>query len=1013
MNIPSNIHCVIPSLILENNSSNNAIWGLIFGDIEKQPDLMNLFNDKAKGIYKVNKIAFATEPAISTSHIINLSDIQRDQSETVKAKDLLLGIVTYGGYDYCILATVTDIEDTKITINIESSIKQIQYVVDDDYVHTDNNYTDAEKSKLEAIEPEAQVNVQSDYTETDTSSDSYIKNKPTIGAGKITIEKNASKVNDFNVNQTTDTVINITLSKTDVGLGNVDNTHDVDKPVSDAVQTQLNLVNNAINGITKSIPAGTSEMNPLQNSDQVNAKIGNGIISFKKNNVQIATIEANQFINSDVDYELVKSDVGLGNVDDTADNSKPVSQPQAERFQAVEANVTALQNGKRDKIDSYSASRTDALLYDKRDKSDSYSASQTDALLEAKADRAQVAAASEDFDIVSAPEFIITDSSIIKLDSAQSVLFNYDDWTEYSYHDTALNVSYLTLLEWEEQADLETYILTLYTAVGNIPLIKYNKTTQEYTIIETADTIDLTYKLGIHTGGNFSTNLDGYIKGSKSSTDVISMNLDTVYGITRAVDYSTNDSIKLIFEELDYQAAQLNDIYRKDEVDGQLEDMEEWVSDDYQPVNVKDSAIPTTPAAGHYPETGAIKSYVDTQIEQYMSGNIYKGVINYCDNTGLQDGDAAPEGSNEGDKVIDISNDNYFLVTSSDTLEIQAPLAVDNGYYYDIMHFVWRNGNSGTIKWNVEENMYDANISNQSGVDNITLEINADNNYQVKDSGIAANHIKSGAIIADNIKPAFLSTITNVQPDWEQTNSAKDDYIKNKPAIPVVPDVATEAINGLMSYGDKAKLDSIESGAKVNVQPDWSETGTSSDAFIKNKPDVYTQSATDALLDGKVDKVSGKGLSANDFTNEYIALINSQVIKYEKTSASTIAWYTTYSLRLRIGNIYIDIDRVSGKQQGKIMLSTTSGAFDAFLRVEDTLFGDISRTMNLKTTKQEVLGLNDITVQVGFTNGVNVNHLWIYTKSPAKMMYQIEIFGFLNPDIGLLEDVIILAEKII
>ena len=53
-------------------------------------------------------------------------------------------------------------------------------VEDGDYVHTDNNYTNSEKSKLEGIESGAEANVQSDWNEIDNSKDSFIKNKPDI-----------------------------------------------------------------------------------------------------------------------------------------------------------------------------------------------------------------------------------------------------------------------------------------------------------------------------------------------------------------------------------------------------------------------------------------------------------------------------------------------------------------------------------------------------------------------------------------------------------------------------------------------------------------------------------------------------------------------------------------------------------------------------------------------------------------------------------------------------------------
>lgn len=54
------------------------------------------------------------------------------------------------------------------------------FVEDASYVHTDNNFTTAEKNKLSGIASGAEVNVQSDWDETNSSADSFIKNKPTI-----------------------------------------------------------------------------------------------------------------------------------------------------------------------------------------------------------------------------------------------------------------------------------------------------------------------------------------------------------------------------------------------------------------------------------------------------------------------------------------------------------------------------------------------------------------------------------------------------------------------------------------------------------------------------------------------------------------------------------------------------------------------------------------------------------------------------------------------------------------
>ena len=61
------------------------------------------------------------------------------------------------------------------------------FVSDSDYVHTDNNYTSAEKSKLSGIASGAEVNVQSDWNETDSTADAYIANKPDIDSLKVLV----------------------------------------------------------------------------------------------------------------------------------------------------------------------------------------------------------------------------------------------------------------------------------------------------------------------------------------------------------------------------------------------------------------------------------------------------------------------------------------------------------------------------------------------------------------------------------------------------------------------------------------------------------------------------------------------------------------------------------------------------------------------------------------------------------------------------------------------------------
>lgn len=86
--------------------------------------------------------------------------------------------------------TFTANQATNATANITVPTKtsdltnDSDFVADASYVHTDNNYTTAEKNKLAGIAAGAEVNVQSDWNVTDSSSDAFIKNKPTIPTEK-------------------------------------------------------------------------------------------------------------------------------------------------------------------------------------------------------------------------------------------------------------------------------------------------------------------------------------------------------------------------------------------------------------------------------------------------------------------------------------------------------------------------------------------------------------------------------------------------------------------------------------------------------------------------------------------------------------------------------------------------------------------------------------------------------------------------------------------------------------
>lgn len=113
----------------------------------------------------------------------------------------------------------------------------------------------------------------------------------------------------------------------------------------------------------------------------------------------------------------------------------------------------------------------------------------------------------------------------------------------------------------------------------------------------------------------------------------------------------------------------------------------------------------------------------------------------------------------------------------------------------------------------------------------------------------------------------------NVNADWDAVTG--DAAILNKPTAlsDFTNDLsdATTSAHGLMASTDKTKLDGIASGAEVNVQADWNETTTTSDAYIANKPQNLVQDANyvHITVDNSMSDSSGNPIS-NSVVKAYI-----------------------------------------------------------------------------------------------------------------------------------------------
>lgn len=121
------------------------------------------------------------------------------------------------------------------------------FVSDANYVHTDNNFTTAEKTKLNGIASGAEVNVQSDWNVTNTSSDAFIKNKPSIPSKTSDLTNDSGFITSVPVTSVNSKTGEVVLNASDVGAL-ASNT------------AYVSTVNGSSGAVTISVPTKTSDL---------------------------------------------------------------------------------------------------------------------------------------------------------------------------------------------------------------------------------------------------------------------------------------------------------------------------------------------------------------------------------------------------------------------------------------------------------------------------------------------------------------------------------------------------------------------------------------------------------------------------------------------------------------------------------------------------------------------------------------------------------------------------------
>ncbi len=114
----------------------------------------------------------------------------------------------------------------------------------------------------------------------------------------------------------------------------------------------------------------------------------------------------------------------------------------------------------------------------------------------------------------------------------------------------------------------------------------------------------------------------------------------------------------------------------------------------------------------------------------------------------------------------------------------------------------------------------------------------------------------------------------NVQADWSQSDSAADDFIKNKPQN-LVQDASYVHTDNNFTTSEKNKLAGIAAGAEVNVQADWTEADSAADSFIKHKPNLATVATTGSYND-LTDKPTIPSVPVQDVEVDGTSVVNAQ-----------------------------------------------------------------------------------------------------------------------------------------
>lgn len=241
-----------------------------------------------------------------------------------------------------------------------------------------------------------------------------------------------------------------------------------------------------------------------------------------------------------------------------------------------------------------------------------------------------------------------------------------------------------------------------------------------------------------------------------------------------------------------------------------------------------DTEITANPSNINAPTTKAVKDYVDDnggKIDSISVNNVAQTI--------------------DANKNVNINLSNYVTLTNAQTISgaktFTDTVIAQNIYSGDYNGITITGSDDGILL-----DASNAQLSHTAGVE-VNAAAFAPRSNNATDLGTSSQQFKNlylkGKIVSSSAELTLPSSTGTLA-----LQSAVDGKVDKEAGKGLSTNDFTDAL--------KNKLDGIAAGAEVNVQSNWNESDSTSDAYIQNKPSIYTQSEIDGLLDDKQDTLT-------------------------------------------------------------------------------------------------------------------------------------------------------------